>query len=231
MNESEKTHKIRSAEFIEKYFQGNIIDIGAGNAPVISDAEIFDLKDGDANVLSRYKTKNTYDLVHSSHCLEHMVDAKSALNEWWSLLKSGGYMILVVPDHDLYEQKIWPSIFNKDHKHSFTITSQKNFSSAPINLVSLLKSIPDLKIISQEIQDHGYCYNLQNLNPNPRLNPPKVFKILKELLRLMPKLNKILIFQLENYLFHKYGIPIDQTKRDALAQIQIVAQKVSILEV
>jgi hypothetical protein len=136
-------------------------------------------------------------------------------------------MILVVPDHDLYEQKIWPSIFNNDHKHSFTITSQKNFSSAPINLISLLKSIPDLKIISQEIQDHGYCYNLQNLNPTPRLHPPKIFKILKELLRLIPKLNKILIFQLENYLFHNYGIPIDQTKRDALAQIQVVAQKVS----
>jgi hypothetical protein len=34
MNESEKTRKIRSAEFIEKYFQGNIIDIGAGSDPV-----------------------------------------------------------------------------------------------------------------------------------------------------------------------------------------------------
>jgi hypothetical protein len=86
--------------------------------------------------------------------------------------------------------------------------------------------MPDLKIISQEIQDHNYCYNLQNLNPTPRLKPPKAFKILKELLRLIPILNKILIFQLENYLFHKYGIPIDQTKRSALAQIQIVAQKV-----
>jgi hypothetical protein len=41
MNESEKTRKIRSAEFIEKYFQGNIIDIGAGNDPVTNDAEIL----------------------------------------------------------------------------------------------------------------------------------------------------------------------------------------------
>jgi SAM-dependent methyltransferase len=231
MNESEKTRKIRSAEFIEKYFQGNIIDIGAGSDPVTSDAEIFDLKDGDANVISRYKTKNTYDLVHSSNCLEHMVDARAALNEWWSLLKMGGYMILVVPDEDLYEQKMWPSIFNDDHKHSFTLTSKKSWSPVSNNLISLLKDIPDLKIISQEIQDHGYCYNLQNLNPTPRLKPPKAFKILKELLRLIPKLNKILIFQLENYLFHKYGIPIDQTKRSALAQIQIVAQKISTYEV
>ena len=226
MNESEKTRKIRSAEFIEKYFQGNIIDIGAGNSPVTSDAEMFDIKDGDANVISRYRTKNTYDLVYSSHCLEHMIDAKTALNEWWSLLKTGGYMILVLPDHDLYEQKIWPSIFNRNHKHSFTLTSQKSRSSVPIDIISLLKSMPDLKIISQEIQDHNYCYNLQNLNPTPRLKPPKAFKILKELLRLIPTLNKILMFQLENYLFHKYGIPIDQTKRSARAQIQIVAQKV-----
>ena len=61
MNESEKTRKIRSAEFLEKYFQGNIIDIGAGNDPVTSNAETFDMKDGDANVISRSKTKNTSD--------------------------------------------------------------------------------------------------------------------------------------------------------------------------
>ena len=231
MNESKKTRKIRGPEFIKKYFQGNIIDIGAGNDPVTSDAETFDMVDGDANVISRYKTKNTYDLVHSSHCLEHMVDAKNALNEWWSLLKPGGYMILVVPDEDLYEQKMWPSIFNNDHKHSFTLTSKKSWSPVSINLISLLKDIPDLKIISQEIQDHNYCYNLQNFNSNPRLKPPKAFKVLKELIRLIPKLNNGLIFKLENYLFNKYGIPIDQTKRDALAQIQIVAQKINSLEV
>jgi SAM-dependent methyltransferase len=231
MNESKKTRKIRGPEFIEKYFKGNIIDIGAGNDPVTNDAETFDMGDGDANVISRYKTKNTYDLVHSSHCLEHMIDARAALNEWWSLLKTGGYMILVVPDEDLYEQKIWPSIFNNDHKHSFTLSSDKSWSSVSINIKSLLESIPDLKIISQEIQDHNYCYNLQNLNSNPRLKPPKAFKALKELIRLIPILNNALIFKLENYLFSKYGIPIDQTKRDALAQIQIVAQKGSTLEV
>ena len=100
-----------------------------------------------------------------------------------------------------------------------------------VNLISLLKDIPDLKIISQEIQDHKYCYNLQNFNSNPRLKPPKAFKVLKELIRLIPKLNNGLIFKLENYLFNKYGVPIDQTKRDALAQIQIVAQKINSLEV
>ena len=226
MNESKKTRQIRSAKFIKKYFQGNIIDIGAGRDPVTKDAEVFDIEDGDANVISRYRTKNTYDLVHSSHCLEHMIDAKTALNEWWSLVKPGGYMILVVPDEDLYEQKIWPSIFNHDHKHSFTLKSKKSWSPVSINIITLLKSIPDLKIVSQEIQDHGYYYPLQNLKANPRLTPPKAFKILKEFLRLIPLLNSFLIFQLENYLFHKYGIPIDQTKRNALAQIQVVTQKV-----
>ena len=73
----------------------------------------IDIKDGDANVISRYRTKNTYDLVYSSHCLEHMIDAKTALNEWWSLLKTGGYMILVLPDYDLYEQKIYRNELHK----------------------------------------------------------------------------------------------------------------------
>lgn len=230
MDESKKTHKIRSPEFIKKYFQGKIIDIGAGNDPVADNAETFDMDDGDANFISRYKNKNTYDLVHSSHCLEHMIDARTALNEWWSLLKPGGYMILVVPDEDLYEQKMWPSIFNNDHKHSFTLTLKKSWSPVSINLTSLLEGIQDLKIISQEIQDHNYCYNLQNLNFNPRLKPPIIFNVLKKLLRLIPRLNNTLKYKLENYLFNKYGIPIDQTKRDALAQIQIVAQKLNKLK-
>ena len=35
------------------YFQGKVIDIGAGNDLVCSHAEQFDLEDGDANVIAQ----------------------------------------------------------------------------------------------------------------------------------------------------------------------------------
>lgn len=36
-----------------RYFQGKVIDIGAGNDLVGSHAERFDLEDGDANVIAQ----------------------------------------------------------------------------------------------------------------------------------------------------------------------------------
>ena len=110
MNETEKTNKLRGSKFLEQYMSGKLIDIGAGKDLVCEWAERFDIEDGDANFITSYRKKASYDTVHSSHCLEHMFDPKSALKEWWELVKPNGYMIIVVPDENLYEQGIWPAI-------------------------------------------------------------------------------------------------------------------------
>ena len=47
---------------------------------------------------------NTYDFVHSSHCLEHMRDPARAMHNWLRILKPGGHLVCLVPDEDLYEQ-------------------------------------------------------------------------------------------------------------------------------
>ncbi|MBK8741304.1 MAG: class I SAM-dependent methyltransferase [Betaproteobacteria bacterium] len=121
MDEARKTNALRGAAFAAQYLDGRVIDIGAGRDLVSANAERFDIDDGDANFISRFRPAGAYDAVHSSHCLEHMHDPPAALAEWWSLLKPGGYLILVVPDEDLYEQGIWPSIFNRDHKATFRL--------------------------------------------------------------------------------------------------------------
>jgi hypothetical protein len=48
-----------------------------------------------------------------------------------------------VPDEDLYEQGIWPSEFNVDHKHTFTICKARSWSPVSINLTDLLASVAD----------------------------------------------------------------------------------------
>jgi hypothetical protein len=79
MQEAEKTNKIRGPEFIETYFSGRVIDIGSGSSLVVPDAEPFDVPQDDANRIDEVRPVASYDCVHSSHSLEHMIDPVDAL--------------------------------------------------------------------------------------------------------------------------------------------------------
>ena len=136
-------------------FSGSVIDIGAGNDPIVEHAQVFDLQHGDANHISRYVTAQ-YDCVYSSHCLEHMYNPYESLKEWFSLVKPGGVLFVLVPDEDLYEQSFFPSLFNSDHKHSFTIAKKSSWCKQSINVIELCCSLTDAEIISIQLVDIGY---------------------------------------------------------------------------
>ena len=231
MDEAKKTNTIRGEEFIKKYLCGKVIDIGAGKDLVTPTAESFDKKDGDANNITTYREPNSYDTVHSSHCLEHMFEPEKALIEWWKLVKPGGFLILVVPDEDLYEQGYWPSRFNRDHKVTFTLKKEKSWSPVSHNIFDLVSLLPSCEIISSETHSSNYDFNLQTkydpLNYEKKipfwfLFCKMTFKKLKlEKLRL----GKAIMERFQNQIFLTHQIPIDQTGRRALAQIQVVARK------
>jgi ADP-heptose:LPS heptosyltransferase/predicted SAM-dependent methyltransferase len=61
---------------------------------------------------------STADTVFSSHLLEHIVDTRAALAEWWRLVKVGGYLVLYLPHRKLYPNIGHPGA-NPDHKHDF----------------------------------------------------------------------------------------------------------------
>lgn len=226
MKEAFKTNKIRSKDFFERYLSGKVLDIGAGDDLVCPSAERFDVEDGDANNITLYKSNESYDAIHSSHCLEHMIDPRNALSEWWKLLKPGGYLILVVPDEDLYEQGIWPSFFNSDHKNTFTLNKQKSWSPVSWNVLELVEGLDCVEVISAEVQDKYYDYTLLSKNGEMRIPLDGfLYKLLKGVSRLLVRVSQYRAVVWDNYLFRRYGIPVDQTMRDALAQIQIVAKK------
>jgi SAM-dependent methyltransferase len=81
----------------------------------------------------------SFDFVHSSHCLEHMRNPEEALTNWLRVLKPGGYLIVTVPDEDLYELGTWPSCFNADHKWTFTICKETSWSPVSLNVVDLAR--------------------------------------------------------------------------------------------
>jgi len=226
MNEAKKTNEIRGESFINKYLSGKVIDIGAGNDLVSVGAERFDQEDGDANEITKFRGLNTYDTVHSSHCLEHMYEPGKALLEWWKIIKPGGHLVLVVPDEDLFEQGFWPSLFNDDHKATFTLKKGKSWSPVSYNVLDLVSSLPNSEIISVEIHDKNYDYKLQSKHPPPLLlkKLPLWFRVFRKLAYKL-KMRNSLLENLQNKLFLSHKIPIDQTMRNALAQIQVVARK------
>lgn len=140
--------RLNDSRFIREYFVGNGIDIGAGDDslnnykeffPLISSIKSWDVNNGDAQFLSTIQD-NSFDFAVSSHCLEHMNDPKLAFQHWLRILRRKGHLIITVPDEDLYEQHRWPSFFNHDHKHSFTISKEKSWCPKSINVLELLQS-------------------------------------------------------------------------------------------
>lgn len=226
MDEAKKTNEIRGENFIKKYLSGKVIDIGAGNDLVCSWAEGFDQEDGDANHITKFREINSYDAVHSSHCLEHMYEPEKALLEWWKLIKPGGYLVLVVPDEDLYEQGFWPSRFNSDHKATFTLKKEKSWSPVSYNVFDLVSALPNSEIVSVETHDRYYDYKLQTKHPAPKVlkNIPLWFRVFRKVSKKL-RMGNALLEKFQNQLFLNHQIPIDQTMRNAVAQIQVVARK------
>ena len=180
MKECSKSIQRRLADsnFLRRYFVGNGIDIGGKPDPLALYQELFplmreirtwDWEDGDAQYLAGLGDE-TLDFVHSSHCLEHLVNPETGLHNWLRVLKPGGYMVITVPDEDLYEQGRFPSTFNRDHKWTFTVLKMNSWSHRSINLMDLVRALgPAAEVIKIEQLMSNYRFNLprfdQTLTP------------------------------------------------------------------
>jgi len=232
MDEAAKTEKIRGPEFLDKYFSGKVLDIGCGDDLVVPNAVPFDKEQGDAQEILDYLSSNTFDCVHSSHSLEHMRDVPKALEQWWQLVKPGGAMVIVVPDEDLYEQGVWPSLFNRDHSATFRLNKTDSWSPVSHDLGELCSALSNAEVISLEQQDVGYDHSLKGHGLGRqgkffmRLNR-SIIKRLNRNQKFLAKLGvncQSLKYKV-NLISVKLGALIDQTLEDAVAQIQIVLRK------
>jgi len=138
--------------FKELYFVGSGIDIGCGRDslslqmsrfPKITSVMNWDKEEGDASMMIGLK-EESFDFVYSSHCLEHIIDPIKAIKKWFSLVKTKGYLIITVPDEDMYEGGVFPSQYNHDHKWTFTIFKDKSWSFRSINILDLVKGLGKL---------------------------------------------------------------------------------------
>jgi SAM-dependent methyltransferase len=172
------SRRLADSNFINRYFVGNGLDIGGKPDPLCLYQELFcqmrtvrtwDWEDGDAQFLASVND-GEFDFVHSSHCLEHLVDPRVGIRHWLRAVRPGGYLVVTVPDEDLYEQGIFPSTFNRDHKWTFTILKTRSWSKQSLNVVDLVSSLgEDAELVRMEQLSATYRFDLprydQTLTP------------------------------------------------------------------
>lgn len=126
--------------FFQKYMSGQGLDIGYKGYlnrhvnPILPTAKGLTLDDYDG--INLPFANQSQDYIYSSHVLEHISNRYEVIKDWFRVLKSGGFIICVVPSKLLYEKKEHlPSRFNEDHKIFFMPSNLlKEFEDAlPIN--------------------------------------------------------------------------------------------------
>lgn len=88
------------------------------------------------------------DFVFSSHLLEHIVDTKKALAEWFRVLKNDGYLILYLPHKELYPN-CGEKGANPDHKHDFM----------PEDVIKVMKEVGGWDLIRNETRSQEREYS------------------------------------------------------------------------
>lgn len=73
-----------------------------------------------------------------------MRDPFVALRNWVRVVWPGGYLVVMIPDEDMYEQGVFPpSTFNGDHKYTFTPYKQRSWSLASVSVFALITALGD----------------------------------------------------------------------------------------
>jgi hypothetical protein len=152
-----------------------------------------------------------------------MHDPRLTILDWWKLVKPGGHLFMVVPDEDLYEQGVFPSRFNDDHKATFTISKSKSWSSKSVNILDLANSLPGGQLVSLQLQDLGYDRRLMSFgSQQPGLHSRFLAKIYAIAHKWM---NESRLIGLRRYLTSYYAIDQTAWPFNAQAQIQLIVKK------
>lgn len=161
--------RVHDARYATRYFVGNGLDVGGGIDslalqreffPLMRQVFIYDQMHGDGQRLENVADAS-FDFLYSSHCLEHLRDPVEALNNWIRVVKPRGHLVVQVPDEYLYEQGNWPSMFNSDHKLTFTMGKARSWSPVSVNVLELLFSLRHLAAsLSVFRVDHGVRFGL-----------------------------------------------------------------------
>jgi SAM-dependent methyltransferase len=116
--------------FFSTYMAGEVtIDVGYRGGfedavPILPHAIGVDLDYPEYDGKTLPFPDDSVDTVYSSHMLEHVADFRATIRDWHRVVRSGGFIVCVVPHQFLYEKRRGlPSSWNADHKRFYTPAS------------------------------------------------------------------------------------------------------------
>jgi ADP-heptose:LPS heptosyltransferase/predicted SAM-dependent methyltransferase len=144
-----------------QYTRGRGLDLGCGPSKAFphfigvdnyTDTQLFGVE-MKPDVVSNVTKLDVFgsasmDFVYSSHCLEHVQDYKSALKEWWRVVRPGGHLCLYLP-HKEYYPNIGQPGSNPDHKHDFM----------PADIVDAMREVGAWDLVRNEDRSEGREYS------------------------------------------------------------------------
>lgn len=146
---------------VAPYLAGRGLDLGAGDFRILPHAITVDNMHHamfgfnqkpdvmcDVEDLSLFGSQSM-DFVYSSHTLEHILDYKSALKEWWRIVKVKGYLILYLPHKDLYPN-MGENGSNPDHKHDFVNQ----------DIIDAMMEVSGWDLIENQVRDEDEEYSM-----------------------------------------------------------------------
>jgi SAM-dependent methyltransferase len=135
--------------FIQRYFVGTGLDIATGDErlslrthlfPRIAELLWWDSAQGGMSSM-RGLDDQSLDFVLAGGCLAREANPAQSVSRWLDLLKPGGFLIVTVPDEELYEKGAWPSRFDAAHRFSFTLCKQERSHPDCVDVFQLVRSV------------------------------------------------------------------------------------------
>ena len=168
MNETKKLNEYRIQNNYDNYFKCNGIDIGCGSDVLsksvfknIESVIPYDktLDESNDAMYCKNLDDESFDFVYSSHCLEHVIDPYEAFSNWLRICKPLGYLIVAIPHENFYEKYKWPSIYNPDHKTSWSLEFQSNLPKSICVMEFLKKFDANISLISCQTILRNFDFN------------------------------------------------------------------------
>jgi predicted SAM-dependent methyltransferase len=170
-----ETSRVRAS--LSKWCSGYGVDLGHGGDKILPRAIAIDLHvphaetgtdpvqlGGDAALLPWFRDE-VLDFVYSSHLLEDFHDTVSVVNEWARVLKFGGYLVLYLPDEQIYQRFCAQNGTspNAAHKHPhFGASYVKNCISKGIYNLELVHESKIINHYSFELVYKKYPFDIDS---------------------------------------------------------------------
>lgn len=154
-----ETAKVRKR--LSVFCSGVGLDLGFGGDPINDSAITLDVSYfpginiiGDARILHWFSTE-ALDYVYSSHLLEDFEDISAVLNEWFRVLRPGGFLVLYLPVERIYREFCEKNGLERNIQH-------KNENLCLDFMLELLKQDFDgrYEIVHSMELSEDYCFDL-----------------------------------------------------------------------